>query len=141
MHLKVDILLRNVGRLYFSLQQVLRLQRRTVAFHKVQTAWGHFCRTTLFEITFCKMSAPTDNASDSDKHVLPSQSFQWYGQLDSMIGEKKNRSIIFSPPRGIPQAERTREEIRIQSFFESCSFKTGMSCAMGRYALALTLCL
>ncbi|KAI0214666.1 Mitochondrial import inner membrane translocase subunit Tim22 [Lamellibrachia satsuma] len=72
---------------------------------------------------------PPDNADNSN--ILPTTTFNWYHQLDLLMGENKRRTKVFPPPMGIPYPERTPDELRIQAFFESCAFKTGMSCVLG----------
>jgi len=89
------------------------------------------------------MAAPTDDGAQHDAppvntenaNILPTTTFNWYHQLDLIMGENKRRNKIFPPPMGIPTPERTPEELRIQSFFESCAFKTGMSCVLGTFSL------
>ena len=52
--------------------------------------------------------------------------------MDKMIGHKKQRfSDVIVPRVGIPQAPKPPEEVRIQAVFESCTFKTAMSCVVG----------
>ena len=88
-----------------------------------------------------KMAAPTDeepkhgsshdNAENSN--ILPTTTFNWYHQLDLMMGENKRRTKVFAPPQGIPYPEKTPEELRLHALFESCAFKTGMSCVLGMF--------
>ena len=52
-----------------------------------------------------------------------------------MIGEKKQRvTDTFVPRTGIQQPVSSPEEIRIQRMFESCLFKSSMSCVIGASA-------
>lgn len=52
-----------------------------------------------------------------------------------IIGDKKvpsNRVVI--PSTGIPQQPKTREELIIHGAMESCTFRTVLSCVLGRWA-------
>ncbi len=50
-----------------------------------------------------------------------------------MIGEKKQRvTDTFVPRTGIQQPLSSPEEVRVQRMFESCIFKSSMSCVIGK---------
>ncbi|KAJ8313036.1 hypothetical protein KUTeg_010409 [Tegillarca granosa] len=51
--------------------------------------------------------------------------------IDNVIGEKKPKKQFFFPFGGIPQIPKSREEIMIGAFFESCGFRTVASCLVG----------
>ena len=51
--------------------------------------------------------------------------------VDHLIGENKQTRVPFYPVGGIPQMPRSREEILISSFFESCAFKSTAACVVG----------
>ncbi|KAK3083993.1 hypothetical protein FSP39_006395 [Pinctada imbricata] len=51
--------------------------------------------------------------------------------VDNVIGYKKERRAAFIPLGGIPHIPRSREEILISSFFESCTFKATAACVVG----------
>ena len=56
----------------------------------------------------------------------------WYQVMDKMIGENKQRFVpLGTPGTGIPPAQPI-EHVRVQKFFESCAFKTGISCVGGK---------
>ncbi len=81
------------------------------------------------------MAAPSDDQRENDKPTeqLTVSPINYYDLLDKMIGYKKERfTDIVVPNVGIPQPARPLQEIRIASFFESCSFKTGLSCVAGQ---------
>ena len=61
----------------------------------------------------------------------PFAPINWYDLMDKMIGEKKKYDKIITPMTGIPQPLQSREEVRVQRAFESCAFKTAMSCTIG----------
>jgi len=80
-------------------------------------------------------------SEDNEKHSvtgfmqkLPNDDgSSWYDLMDKMIGSKKQRfSAVMVPPVGIPQAARSPEEIRIQRAMDSCTFKSVISCVIGK---------
>ena len=56
---------------------------------------------------------------------------QFYTILEQMLGENRHvRTVLQQPPSAIAPP-RLPEEARIQAVFDSCLFKSGMSCVMG----------
>ena len=82
------------------------------------------------------MAAPSedkhDHDDDSKGDLLPHGQFQWTRLMDQMIGENRRRFSDRMPTGGIPAPPRSPEELRVAAFFESCPFKTGLSCVAGR---------
>lgn len=62
-------------------------------------------------------------ASPSDMH-----SFQ--NIILEVLRRRENKEIPFVPI-GLPQFAPTKEELMIKRMFESCAFKSGMSCVLG----------
>lgn len=60
----------------------------------------------------------------------------FYDLMDQMIGDKKQRFSSWQPPGSLQQANRPEQEVamerRVQKLFESCAFKSAMSCTMGK---------
>ena len=52
--------------------------------------------------------------------------------MDHVIGSRKERRAAFIPMTGIPQFPKTREEVLVTSFFESCMCKSALSCVAGK---------
>ncbi|KAK2168664.1 hypothetical protein LSH36_15g13059 [Paralvinella palmiformis] len=73
--------------------------------------------------------------SHKNTNVDASDKFDWYDTLDKLIGHKKQRFSDYVPRSGLPQPAQHPDEIRIQrraeALFESCAFKTVMSCVIG----------
>ncbi|XP_029644431.1 mitochondrial import inner membrane translocase subunit Tim22 [Octopus sinensis] len=51
--------------------------------------------------------------------------------IDHVINHKVKQNDRFIPLGGIPQLTRPQEEIMISRMFESCIFKSGISCVLG----------
>jgi len=63
---------------------------------------------------------------------VPNQKINWYQLMDQMIGSNRKRyTDVLVPSVGIQQPLSSPEEVRVHRVFESCAFKTGMSCAIG----------
>ncbi len=79
------------------------------------------------------MAAPlSPTPSDTNLSNTPIKPIDWYELLDKMIGNNRQRFTgITVPAVGIPQPPRPPEELRVARFFETCTFKTTMSCAIG----------
>lgn len=77
------------------------------------------------------MAASINNMGERDVQSS-SPSFSEFNLIIShVIGDKK------TPPKslpviGIPQLPLTREEVFVHSVFESCTFKSTMSCVIGK---------
>lgn len=79
-----------------------------------------------------------DDTQSSDKKQgnadLP---INWYQLMDRMMGEKRQRfTPLGTPLPGMP-TPLPKEQWMIQRGFESCAFKTGLSCVGGRFARLL----
>ena len=62
----------------------------------------------------------------------------FYTLMDQMVGENKKRfTDVVVPNVGIPTPPRPEMEIRVANFFESCAFKTGISCVAGEYVMIM----
>ena len=79
------------------------------------------------------MAASNDQHADQnlpEKNVAPP--INYYQLLDKMIGNKKEKfTDVLVPNVGIPQPARSPQEVKIAAFFESCPFKSGLSCVAG----------
>ena len=63
----------------------------------------------------------------------PAEKLNFYDIMDKMIGHNKQKfSNVIVPSQGLPIPPRSEQEIRITSFFESCAFKTTLSCVAGK---------
>lgn len=51
--------------------------------------------------------------------------------MDHVIGNRKERRAQVIPLGGIPQFPKTREEMLVSGFFESCVCKSALSCVAG----------
>lgn len=82
------------------------------------------------------MAASINNMGERDVQSS-SPSFSEFNLIIShVIGDKK------TPPKslpviGIPQLPLTREEVFVHSVFESCTFKSTMSCVIGKIFFTL----
>ena len=78
------------------------------------------------------MSAPIKMKEDEVSNGKKSTAqINWYQIMDKMIGENKQRFVpIGTPLPNVPAAQPV-EHVRVQQFFESCTFKTGISCVGG----------
>jgi hypothetical protein len=67
--------------------------------------------------------------------IDPDNKFDWYDTLDKMIGHRRQRFSDYMPTSGLPQPSQHPDEVKIQrraeAVFESCAFKTVMSCVIG----------
>ena len=79
------------------------------------------------------MAAPTENkhVEKGSEEIVPLQPLQMSEILQKLIGENKQRFTQFTPVGGIPAPPRSPEEERVSAFFESCAFKTTLSCVAG----------
>lgn len=67
---------------------------------------------------------------DTGANTNVTPKLNWYEVMDRLIGENK-RPFLSMPNTGIPQAPKSDMEVRIASAFESCTFKSAVSCAAG----------
>lgn len=51
--------------------------------------------------------------------------------VDNVIGEKRKIRNYFMPFGTVPQMPKSREEVMIGAFFESCGFRSAASCVVG----------
>ncbi|KAK7506040.1 hypothetical protein BaRGS_00002762 [Batillaria attramentaria] len=83
------------------------------------------------------MAAPVDNMGKTEDEQFQKQleravrgRTEYNLIISHIIGDKK-RPPTHLPAVGLQQMPRPREEILVQSVFESCAFKSGMSCVLG----------
>ena len=105
------------------------------------------CETSTSNTHF-KMAAPMrdtlhglatasgNNSIDPNVAERMKEAEVYMTMMDRLIGEKKVRENVIVPRVGIPQPERPPEEVKIARLFESCLFKTGLSCILGTQYLA-----
>lgn len=55
--------------------------------------------------------------------------------MKSMMGEEKRRTARFVETWKLIKAQRPKEELMVQAAFESCMFKSALSCVAGRLNL------
>ena len=73
-----------------------------------------------------------DDKSHNIEGTQPADKLNFYEVMDKMIGHNKQKfSNVIVPSQGLPIPPRSEQEIRITSFFESCTFKTTLSCVAG----------
>ena len=81
------------------------------------------------------MAAPLQETgaphAEQKKDENPPPRLTMAGLMDRVIGENKQRTAPFMP-MGVPLPPRSPEELRVQAAFESCTFKTVMSCVVGK---------
>ena len=84
----------------------------------------------------CNMAAPrghtldSNNVNENDSSTVY-ENINFNRVMEKMIGpERAVRTVLENPP-GLPAPPRSPEEIKIQAAFDSCAFKTSMSCVMG----------
>ena len=58
--------------------------------------------------------------------------------MDSLLGPNKRRHNEGLRQFGLPQAPKTREELTVERAMESCTFKTVMSCVLGKASFILS---
>lgn len=52
--------------------------------------------------------------------------------MNALIGPNKRvRENVIFPVGLFPHKVKTRDELRVEAAFESCAFKTGLSCILG----------
>ena len=81
-------------------------------------------------------TASGNNSIDPNVAERMKEAEVYMTMMDRLIGEKKVRENVIVPRVGIPQPERPPEEVKIARLFESCLFKTGLSCILGTQYLA-----
>ncbi|XP_052072704.1 mitochondrial import inner membrane translocase subunit Tim22-like [Mytilus californianus] len=79
------------------------------------------------------MAAPMSKDTGTDKiPVLTPNDVQNFSFIvDNVIGEKKKHRNFFMPFGTAPQMPKSKEEVFITAFFESCSFRASASCVAG----------
>lgn len=88
------------------------------------------------------MAAPLQGTgvigSDQTRQTIPKltpkdvESFSFI--MDHVIGNRRERRAQVIPLGGIPQFPKTREEMLVTGFFESCVCKSALSCVAGNTA-------
>lgn len=71
------------------------------------------------------MSEETANDNNKERVILFSE------LRDALIGPNRRRDNLLVPVTLGGQGIKTKEEIMVEKFFESCAFKTSLSCVMG----------
>ena len=86
-----------------------------------------------------KMAAPSEekHVEPGTEKLVPFQPLEMSTVLGMLIGEDKRRYTTYQPHVGIPSPPRSPEEARIAAIFESCAFKTTLSCVAGAFFTVL----
>ena len=71
--------------------------------------------------------APSGSENPSENHTL-----DMIGMMDSLIGPNKQKYNEGTRLFGLPQPLKSREELIIEKGMESCTFKTVISCVLGK---------
>ena len=77
------------------------------------------------------MGGPSPDEIEQNKAVANDLLFT--DMMSRIIGDKrKAKDHVIIPFTGIPQQPKTREELIIHGVMESCSFRTVLSCVLGK---------
>jgi hypothetical protein len=77
--------------------------------------------------------SPTENMEKEQNKAIANDLY-FTDMMSQIIGDKKvARNQVIIPPTGIPQQQRTREELIIHGVMESCTFRTVLSCVLGKW--------
>ena len=70
---------------------------------------------------------------DSSKTVEQAleERLNFYRIMERIMGEQRQLRQILERPPGLPTPPSSPEEIKIKKIFDSCAFKTSMSCVLG----------
>ncbi len=68
----------------------------------------------------------------SSENGPENRSFDMVGMMDSLIGPNKKKHNEGTRMFGLPQPLKSREELLIEKGMESCTFKTVVSCVLGK---------
>ena len=88
------------------------------------------------------MAAPMESSNDpaegeTSSSFTPAKPLNWYSVMERMIGEKKQYNKMFEAKPGFFMPPKSPQEIRAQKVFDSCLFKTCLSCVAGELGLLL----
>lgn len=74
----------------------------------------------------------------NDPNITSNQEFSGILRL-LLIDKQRIRSNVLIPTGLVPQKIKTKEESMIEATFESCTFKTLMSCVLGKCDASIVL--
>ena len=81
-----------------------------------------------------KKDMPVDEMTQNAQIPSPDR-LSFYRVMEQMMGDQRQIRQIIERPPGLPAPPRSPEEIKVQMAFDSCIFKTGMSCVLGKKSL------
>lgn len=70
-------------------------------------------------------------ADSQDDYVKELKSEDFDVMMKNLMGEKKQRTARFVETWRMIQAQKPKEELLVQAAFESCIFKSALSCVAG----------